>query len=71
MADIPTVGMYSHTSYMIQHSWQLLQAIDMVEIFMNTTVLPDEYIAHRLGMVPLISTNCEESMRYNRVSMMS
>ena len=34
---------------------------------MHTTVLPDEYIAHRLGMVPLVSTNCEESMRYNRV----
>ena len=40
----------------------------MVEIETNTTVLPDEFIAHRLGMVPLVSANCEEAMRYNRVS---
>lgn len=42
-------------------------AIDLVEIETNTTVLPDEYIAHRLGMIPLVSTACEESMRYSRV----
>ncbi|KAF8658261.1 hypothetical protein AX16_002037 [Volvariella volvacea WC 439] len=41
-------------------------AIDMVEIEINTTVLPDEFIAHRLGMIPLVSTNCEEGMRYSR-----
>ncbi|KAH9485388.1 DNA-directed RNA polymerase II subunit RPB3 [Psilocybe cubensis] len=41
-------------------------AIDMVEIETNTTVLPDEFIAHRLGMIPLISTNCDEAMRYTR-----
>ncbi|PPR07415.1 hypothetical protein CVT26_013731 [Gymnopilus dilepis] len=41
-------------------------AIDMVEIETNTTVLPDEFIAHRLGMVPLISTNCDEAIRYTR-----
>ena len=40
----------------------------MVEIETNTTVLPDEFIAHRLGMVPLVSANCEEAMRYNRVN---
>lgn len=28
-------------------------AIDLVEIEMNTTALPDETIAHRLGMVPI------------------
>ncbi|KAG5726060.1 DNA-directed RNA polymerase II subunit RPB3 [Termitomyces sp. T112] len=41
-------------------------AIDMVEIEINTTVLPDEFIAHRLGMVPLISTNCDEAIRNTR-----
>jgi hypothetical protein len=39
----------------------------MVEIASNTTVLADEFLAHRLGQVPLISTNCDESMRYARV----
>ncbi|KAJ6499282.1 DNA-directed RNA polymerase II, subunit 3 [Mycena sanguinolenta] len=41
-------------------------AIDLVEIQANTTVLPDEFIAHRLGMIPLISSNCDEAMRYTR-----
>lgn len=41
----------------------------MVEIEGNTTVLADEFLAHRLGQVPLISTNCDEAMRYSRVSM--
>ncbi|KAF8161101.1 DNA-directed RNA polymerase II, subunit 3 [Crassisporium funariophilum] len=41
-------------------------AIDMVEIEINTTVLPDEFIAHRLGMVPLASSNCDEAIRYTR-----
>ncbi len=39
----------------------------MVEIETNTTVLPDEFIAHRLGMIPLVSTNCDEAIRYTRV----
>ncbi|CAE6529537.1 unnamed protein product, partial [Rhizoctonia solani] len=41
-------------------------AIDLVEIESNTTVLPDEFLAHRLGMVPLVSTNCDEALRYTR-----
>jgi len=41
-------------------------AIDMVEFETNTTVLPDEFIAHRLGMIPLVSTNCDEAIRYSR-----
>ncbi|KAJ7579249.1 DNA-directed RNA polymerase II, subunit 3 [Mycena floridula] len=41
-------------------------AIDMVEIEINSTVLPDEFIAHRLGMVPLVSANCDEGIRYTR-----
>lgn len=43
----------------------------MVEIEANTTVLPDEFIAHRLGMIPLISTNCDEGIRYPRVAKFS
>ena len=39
----------------------------MVECDTNTTVLPDEFIAHRLGMIPLVSTNCDEAIRYSRV----
>lgn len=38
-------------------------AIDVVEIATNSSVLPDEFLAHRLGMVPLVSQNCEEGMR--------
>ncbi|KAH7927153.1 insert subdomain of RNA polymerase alpha subunit [Leucogyrophana mollusca] len=41
-------------------------AIDMVEIEENTTVLPDEFLAHRLGMIPLVSVNCDEAIRYSR-----
>jgi DNA-directed RNA polymerase II subunit RPB3 len=41
-------------------------AIDIVEVESNTSVLPDEFLAHRLGLVPLNSKNCDQDMEYNR-----
>ena len=43
-----------------------LKAIDLVQFLENTSVLPDEYIAHRLGLIPLVSMNCDEAIRYTR-----
>jgi len=40
-------------------------AIDLVEIETNTSVLADEFLAHRLGLVPL-STRGVEDMFYSR-----
>lgn len=67
-ADIPTVGEWYHNDQSGQVKLTSAKAIDMVEIEANTTVLPDEFIAHRLGMIPLVSANCDEAMRYTRVS---
>lgn len=41
-------------------------AIDLVEVEKNSSVLPDEMLAHRLGLIPLISKNCDQDVEYTR-----
>lgn len=40
-------------------------AIDLVEVLVNTSVIPDEFLAHRLGLVPLNSKEAE-MLNYTR-----
>lgn len=46
-------------------------AIDQVLFMQNTSPIPDEMLAHRLGLVPLMSKNVIKGLRYTRVSFQS
>jgi len=47
---------------------ELMAGIDQVLFTQNTSPIPDEMLAHRLGMVPLISQKVMDGLRYTRVS---
>jgi hypothetical protein len=70
-AEIPTIGQSDDRCTKFDSGRVRLggrdPTIDIVEVETNTMVLPDEFIVHCLGMIPLNGVNCDEALRYNRV----